>query len=673
MHGVIGIYYYQFEKEEIRKKRLQSLSVSNTWLENIFSNILPEKGYEIREEQFYFGLHINTAIANKEWLLAEIGVGVGKTFAYLLPGLRLALNTGKPLIISTATIALQEQIFYNDIPVMESILDKEFSKSIAMGRDNYVCIERIRNPKLGIILEEKGFEKKLAGDILKTYRNSEDGNRRDFPDLPPIIWELMHSGEGAPCSECSQAECSITRVREKFKKARHIVVCNHNWFFANLQSISLEKGSLFQMPSAIVLDEGHATEAAAQSIYGMEIALNSGTNRIQEAQKFSRYDIYSDLTFKVQVAKDTFKKFFALLIKNLIGQDDEEASRYEVNLSTGLVGFINKLNGLLIKLTEELISYTAWTYEGRGKAILRTADKIQEIQAILSCMLQPDKYIIWVERIGRYGKYVLKVLPKNISHELKENFKIFPVPIIICSATLSVEIDKKPDYEILKKSLGIEVAKTCNAKSPFKYKKNALIYIARDLPEPTAKIEFLNAVAERIKELILLSSGRALVLFTSHYSLNYVYENLKEKLPYKIYHQNQGSSSSLVEKFRKDTNSVLCGTGTYWEGIDVPGESLSLVILVKLPFPADDPLLKSKVEDAIKAGEDPFKTVRLPHMLLKLKQGAGRLIRRDADRGVIAVLDRRAIEKSYKEQVVNALPPAPRTSNLEDVQNFFNA
>jgi ATP-dependent DNA helicase DinG len=511
---------------------------------------------------------------------------------------------------------------------------------------------------------------RLAADFQKALSVATTGERIEFADLPEAIWTKVNASEEAPCAECSRSgTCFVHRARERFRTASHVVVCNHNLFFANLRKMVAGSESFFQRPCVIVLDEGHAAEAAAQAIYGIELSSTAGPKRLARAKRFSRLSADESYAENISKAIDTLNDLFRHLTKRAIIRNDEEATRFNIRRDYRLYQLYQEAVSAMNSIVHQLTIFSHMAGHTETRMITRSMSEINDIVKVLNHLFDEANHVSWVEEHG--GHYTLHSVPKTMTEILKEDLSQIHAPIIVCSATLAPSVDGKKDFDFVKNQLGIFNAAKCKAESPFDYKKNALIYIATDLPEPAEKELFLDAAAQRIEELLKISKGRALVLFTSHYSLNYVYAKIEDRVSCPIYHQCQ--AGDVVEKFRSNVHSVLCGTGKFWEGISIEGESLSLAIVVKLPFPAEDPLVQAKDEDAKKRGEDPFRTVRLPLMLLKLKQGAGRLIRTTEDKGVIAILDCRAKTRRYSSEVMETLPPANVTTKLDDVKHFFAA
>ncbi|MBO8129291.1 MAG: hypothetical protein H0Z39_08865 [Peptococcaceae bacterium] len=348
-------------------------------------------------------------------------------------------------------------------------------------------------------------------------------------------------------------------------------MCNHNLFFANLRKMVDGGESFFQHPCVIVLDEGHAAEAAAQAIYGMELSSTVGPKRLARAGRFSRLSTDENYAESIIKAMDTLKNLFRYLTKRAITRNDEEATRFSIRRDDRLYQLCQEAVSAMKSIVHRLTIFSHMAGPIETRMITRSMSEINDIVKMLNHLFDEANYVSWIEEHGGGygGHYTLHSVPKTMTEKLKEDLSQVHTPIIVCSATLAPYINGEKNFDFIKNQLGILNAVTCKAKSPFDYEKNALIYLATDLPEPREKELFLDAAALRIEELLKISKGRALVLFTSHYSLDYVYEKIKDRVSYPIYHQRQ--AGDVVEKFRNNVDSVLCGTGKFWEGISIEG------------------------------------------------------------------------------------------------------
>lgn len=624
----------------------------HAWLQCVFDRLFPEAGMTVRDEQLAMANYVQAALEQQRHLLAEAGVGTGKTYAYLIPALAHHTIHHRPVIVATHTITLQEQLVNQDLPAVCDLVELKVPSHLAKGREHYVCSERLaahqkRHPA-------------PQGDEARLYawaETTETGDRAELGSLPQALWQLVNWNDAGPCArQCQRQEtCPSAKTRQSWKRAQGVIVTNHHQFFADLALMGTG-GHLFALPGLIILDEAHAVFEAARDILGHRTPLRALQGAVRTAVLQAGKG-----GPQAEAASEAIEGFFNGLSSRVEWGASEEAERFAVRTDAELGAAALKLYEGARSLVEHLGSLKPTP--ARSQAM----DRLDKAIAPLLGLIRPEAHIVWAEGNRRTRKAAsLASAPRDLAGIFRNRLFGREVPVVMTSATLSVD----GDFTYVKEHAGLENPLTCSVGSPFDYERQARLYLPTDLPDPSADADaFYQAATRRIKALLEATHGRALVLYTARSRAEDAVRRLKAWGRYPVLFEER-ATPELITRFRQETSSVLVGTG-YWEGLDVPGEALSCVIVVKLPFPATDPVIAAQEEEAAAAGQDPFQSVLLPQMLLKLKQGAGRLIRRASDRGVVAVLDPRATTRSYREQVLKSLPPAPHLADLDGVRAFL--
>ncbi|MBU4342719.1 MAG: DEAD/DEAH box helicase [Candidatus Omnitrophica bacterium] len=642
-------------------------------IENIFNqsgsiaNAMP--GYEVRQEQIDMAKAVSSAIFNSETLIVEAGTGVGKSFSYLIPVARHALETGSLAVISTNTISLQEQIINKDIPFLEQALGIDFKAVLVKGRHNYLCLRRLRrsNLKQKDLFADEYEMREFAKIAAWSYR-TEDGSLYDLDGDPnPKVWDMVSANtENCMGKKCPHhKQCFFQKAREKMKDAR-ILVINHHLFFSNL-AMQEDQKTILPEYGLLVFDEAHNIEDVATEHLGASIS-NTGIRYLMDLL----FNPRKQKGFLLTIGGQDSMEWVELIRK----QSDSFFKRIkEYFESRKLYGESGSLrirkpnfveNNLLTPLLKLVDSLVYAKRNARNKedeieisAFIRKVNAANNsIELILNQAL--DNYVYWIgcpNHKGK-GKISLNAAPVNIGHILKDSLFSSRKPMILTSATLSVD---NGSFEYLRQRIGIDECKELKLGSPFDYKNQVRMYIVRNMPAPNRITEYGEAVAEKVKHYIELTNGSAFVLFTSYSLMNIVYEELETYLNekgYNILRQGTGlGRSKMLSRFKKEAGSVLFGVDSFWQGIDVQGKALSNVIITKLPFAVPDyPVTEARIEDIQKRGGDAFLEYNLPEAVLRFKQGFGRLIRSKKDTGIIAVLDSRIINKSYGRQFLNSIP-----------------
>ncbi|RKH65612.1 ATP-dependent DNA helicase [Corallococcus interemptor] len=625
--------------------------------------------YEHRPEQLQMARAVERAFSEGSYLLAEAGTGTGKTLAYLVP----ALLSGRKVVVSTATKTLQDQVFFKDLPLLSEKLGMRFEAAYLKGRGNYLCLHRYdafeKDPQF--VSKEEAKQWPL---LKKWVTQTETGDRAEL-DLPESFaaWSrLSTTSETCLGSRCSQYEtCFVTRMRKRAETADLLVV-NHHLFFADLALRSSGKRTEGVLPfyDAVIFDEAHALEDAASSHFGCSVS----NYRLEELSrdavaalpaKDERHATLSALAQRVRSHADAL----FLQAPRALGLSSQESA---VALRPETMG---KLSGALEQVREglaALASFAGSEREPELAAIHRRAEEMAEQLTFLEKSESAD-HVYWAEARGK-GLF-LRANPIDVAKELRDRLYGALDTVVFTSATLAAD----SRFDFFAKRMGmyddegqpVTRVRTLAVPSPFDFPRQSALYLPTHLPDPSAP-GFIEAAAEEIIQLCEVTGGRAFVLFTSLRNMVRAYELTATRLPYQALLQGERPKQQLLDAFRQ-TPSVLFAAHSFWEGVDVPGDALSLVIIDRLPFASPgDPLVAARIRQIQARGEEPFDQYQLPQAALALRQGFGRLIRTQADRGIVAMLDRRIVTKGYGRVFLSSLPPAKRMDDTTELSRWFN-
>ncbi len=626
-------------------------------------------GYELRQEQLEMSSAVANAIQNGEHLVAEAGTGVGKSFAYLVPSILAATQRKKDeprcrIVISTHTISLQEQLFQRDIPFLNAILPVEFSAVLVKGRGNYVSLRRLKGAYERSTSLFETEEMQQLQQIHQWSQHTDDGSRSDLGFSPlATVWDEVRSDHGNCLGRrCpTYDDCHYYKARKRIWNA-DILVVNHALFFSDL-ALRREGASLLPEYQVAIMDEAHTLEDVAASHLGL--AVTNG----QFSYLFGK--LYNDRTQKGILLEHNLIECQQLVSRLRFLVDDLfdriDVWRNESGHSNGRVRrpleFENPVSTDASELAMMIRQYASKLESEEQRINLTSnADRLDGLAISLQSWLKQteDEAVYWVETsAGRNRNVKLLSSPIQVGATLRDELFSQTKSVILTSATLSVG---KQDFSFYRDRIGLSKANELKLGSPFNYKKQVKLILAENMPEPGENPgKYEQAVASRIQQHLEELDGGAFVLFTSYRMLR----SCSQKLNRWMVEQNsmllcQGDGvprTTLLERFRKDGNAVLFGTESFWQGVDVPGDALKMVIITKLPFSVPDhPLLEARVEKIRENGGNPFTEYQVPEAAIKLRQGFGRLIRTASDSGTVVILDPRIRTKAYGRIFIESLP-----------------
>ena len=618
--------------------------------------------YRPRTQQLEMAARIGESLSDNGVIVAEAGTGTGKTLAYLVP----ALLAGGKTIVSTGTRALQEQLFRRDIPALLAALGIPVKVSLLKGRANYVCRHYLeRNLADGRFASPE--EAATLHRIQRFAATTQSGDRAEASGIReshPAWQYAISSRENCLGGECSHfRDCFVMKARKEALEAE-LVVVNHHLFFADLWLRDEGVAELLPASNTVVLDEAHQLAETAALFFGQSISTGQLIDLARDARHIALV-LLRDMPEAAKLA-DALDK----AAKTLRMSVAETQLKLPAKIALTRDAFVGALEAAASAL--QALQTLLQAQSERDEEIANCHVRAHELSTRLHRWRTQEAadWVRWVEVAGR--SMVLQSTPLNIADLFGQQVLQDNRAWVLTSATLSVG----GDFSHLLTRLGLDSAQTLCVDSPFNYPEQGLIYIPLNLPEPNTR-EHTQAVVEAALPVLEASGGRAFMLFTSLRAMDNAKAMLTEAfasrgLDFPILAQGDDSKQVLLERFKQSGNAVLLGSQSFWEGVDMPGEALSVVIIDKLPFaPPDDPVVAARIARINEAGGNSFMDYQLPEAVISLKQGAGRLIRSETDRGILMLCDPRLTSKSYGRKVLDALPPMKRTRRLEDVVDFF--
>ncbi len=619
-------------------------------------------GYEHRPAQLQMAEAVHDAFANHHHAIVEAGTGTGKTLAYLLP----AICSGRRVVISTATKSLQEQLYQKDVPFLQRHFAQDLKVAVMKGRNNFLCRTKLHSMADQPML--RGMEEVDAFRQIRDWAKlTETGDRSELTFLPDDseLWSRIDARRdtctGQKCPEYNQ--CFVTAMHQRAKDADLIIV-NHHLFFADLALKHDDFGSILPEYSAVVFDEAHEMEDVASDYFGQQISNFRFEELARDADHTMRltHQATPSLLRRTQRIREKSRNFFDCFPPR-DGRFAFSRHEREAFVEQHREAYDALLNALKAMETE----FAALTQ--KPEELLRIARRSFEIRQEFSSLLESNEKncVYWYER--RNKGVFLAATPIDVSQILREKlFEAFDT-IILTSATLTVG----NRFEYIRNRLGLDHSKENALPPEFDYPNQALLYLPQRMPD-VRDPGFAAQATEEIVKLLELSQGRAFCLFTSYAQMNDLFERVKNRLEFPLFLQGTAPRSALLERFKNTPNAVLFATSSFWQGVDVPGDQLSCVIVDRLPFAVpSDPIVAARVRALQEDGHNPFSEFQVPQAVLSLKQGFGRLIRSKTDRGVLALLDTRISRMPYGRIFLGSLPPYRTTQDLAEVGKFLAA
>lgn len=620
------------------------------WIGDVFYDILPEKGFELRDEQIYMAFQLERSFKEKKVIFAEAGVGTGKTIVYLLYALCYARYTGKPAIIACADETLIEQLVKEegDIAKISRALDLNIDVRLAKSQDQYLCLQKLDRPSRGrnsekiedVYLSLPDFVHD-RGALQSFYHY---GDRKDYPELNDEEWQGISWDSFQDCLSCDKRHrCGLTLSRDHYRKAADLIVCSHDFYMEHVWTYDARKreGQLPLLPeaSSIVFDEGHLLEYAAQKAL---------TYRLKESTmetlltRLLQNDVREEFAVLIEKAIEQNASFFHTLKRNSLTVSGSD--RMDIAFSEELLSEAKFLHSLLGTIGEELV-FESQTYTIDHYELNIVDEHIDRMEHSIGLLLKERDVIAWVEASS--DDNTLVIMPRAVEEVLREKVFSRKMPIVFSSATLS----ENKSFDYIASSLGVSDYLSSTVESPFDYDEQMEIFMPAF---PEGDDEFSNKFNYAAGEL-KKTNGRALLLFNTREDLRRFKQESSRLEGFSFLFEGDAEISQLVSKFQNEEETVLCAVHL-WEGLDIPGPSLSNVIIWSLPFPPNDPVFQAKR----KSHQDHLWKIDVPYMILRLRQGIGRLIRSKDDTGSVSILVSEKLDPKIKDAILKVLPVEPK-------------
>jgi len=622
-----------------------------------FKDIL--KGFAPREEQIRMAEAVEETLKSGGSLVAEAGTGIGKTLAYLVP----ALLSGERVIVSTGTKTLQDQLFFRDLPLVLESLDVSARTALLKGRANYLCLHRMLIARTDGRLPSREAVAELE-DVMDWSARTRDGDLSisgvitEDSGLMPLVTSTTDNCLGSECPQFD--DCFVAMARREAQDA-DLVVVNHHLLFADMAIKQSGFGEVLPGASAFIIDEAHQAPETASRFFSVSLTSRQIGDLCRDflAESAEVAGAMGILRGPVADCLQKLKEIQLVLSERL----PDRGSWNELVRDGPARSALQELDQAIHALAE-----STEKLGGSARAMDGCLERLAELQGRLDHFDAPQsgKEVRWFERRGR--GFALHITPLEVSSVFNDYRDMVDAAWVFTSATLSV----RSDFSHFTARMGLEDAATLQLDSPFDYPNNALMWLPESLPEPRDP-EFVPTLLERVVPLLEASNGRAFLLFTSHRSLRLAAELLADRLSFPLFVQGEQPRSLLLEQFRESGQGVLLGSASFWEGVDVIGDALSLVVIDKLPFAApDDPVMEARSDSLRRSGGNPFTQLYLPQAVISLKQGAGRLIRDVKDRGVLVICDPRIRTRSYGRIFRESLPPMRLAENQAEAEEFLS-
>jgi len=618
-------------------------------------------GYEFRPSQLEMARQVRSAIRNREHLLVEAGTGIGKTLAYLVP----AALSEKRVLVSTATKNLQEQLFFQDLPLLRKTLCPELRAVCLKGRQNYLCLRKYREwiaqPSLA------GLDPEDTVEALSAWVGmTRTGDRSELDWLPDedLLWSRLDARNdhclGQKCPDFKS--CFVTRIRQKSFESDLLVV-NHALLFSNLALEKDEIGPILPDYRILIMDEAHEIEEIAGRYFGSRLTSHQLIDLCRRLA--GAYAHEEELQDRIQDLESRINRFF---------------ERFPLIEGRFSLNFYPEPDGGIVDLRDELAEESDRLMDAL-REIFRLVEErklpnneeetyLRRLDQAIACLdeifhLEDPESVYWFER-SRRGLQIF-ITPVHIGSILRRTVFDRQDSAVLASATLTAE--NRFDY--IRRRLGAENALEATFPGEFDYAGQSILYVPRHGPSPGSP-DFGDFLLDEVIGILRITQGDAFILFTSYRQMHYVWERLREEVTFPLLRQGEKPRNRILEEFRTTSHAVLCATSSFWQGVDVRGPALKAVIIDKLPFQVpSEPLVAARVEQMRKRGEDAFAGYIVPSAVISLRQGLGRLIRSKQDYGILAVLDNRIWNKRYGRQFLKSLPNCPVTDNMENLENFL--
>jgi ATP-dependent DNA helicase DinG len=614
-------------------------------------------GFVPRQAQTDMAVAVENTIKNKAPLIVEAGTGTGKTFAYLAP----ALLSERKTIISTGTKNLQEQLFHRDLPLIKEALGSNSKTALLKGRANYLCLHRLRQHGGNSTLVDRQTLTELTQvrEWASSTKTGDMGDMRTLAEDAKVLPFVTSTADNCLGKDCPDYEdCYMIKARRKALDA-DVVVVNHHLFFADMALKDTGFGELIPEADLVVFDEAHQIPDIASEYFGETFS----SRQMQDISRDVEVVYRTVLKDAKQLQSAAEKcKMIAADLRLLFPENPAKGNWRQMLTRNDVQTQISKLTDSLNVLYEVLKLHV-----GRDKDLDNIFERVSEARGKLARLTDTTQLgvSLWYETTLRH--IVLHLTPLSISQKFADFIAEPKRSWVFTSATLMVD----GGFTHFQRQMGLNNATTLSLDSPFDYPNQAMLCVPRFLPEPNAR-EMRATLLDISIKLVKASRGRCFLLFTSHATLNAIASQLVDEIDNPILVQGSTTKRALLESYIENKDAVLLGTGAFWEGVDVRGDDLTCVLIDKLPFASpDDPLLQARIEDCRKSGGNPFVQLQIPQAAIALKQGAGRLIRDETDKGVLVICDNRLVTKDYGKIFMGSLPDMRRTRDLQKAVDFL--